>query len=251
MYKFNLNNQTSGDSIKTLILSFVLFIAHCASFASEFKALSPDVYNRLKNLEQNDLKDALRKVMSENFHAVGYDRAKTIIFGTIDNQSGTVCCVYNSHECLKTRSVPSHTKMNVEHTWPQSKGAVGEAKSDLHHLFPTMSTTNSKRSNFPFCEVSKVNWQNAESKQGYNKYNEVCFEPPASHKGDVARALFYFAVKYGKSIDEHEEKIIREWHHEDPVDQVEINRNRDIYKYQGNSNAFVEHPELVDNISNF
>lgn len=219
--------------------------------AGEFQDIPSDKFKKLQGLSDDDLKVELKKVMNTNFHSVGYTRAKEIIFGSLDNHSGEVCCVYASHECMRTKSVPSHTKMNVEHTWPQSKGAVGEAKSDLHHLYPTMSKTNSTRSNFPFCEVSKVNWQNDSSKQGYSKYSEICFEPPANHKGNVARSMFYFSVKYGIAIDEHQEKILKEWNQQDPVDQDEINRNREIYKYQNNSNAFVEHPELVDQISNF
>ncbi|WP_369751683.1 endonuclease I family protein [Bacteriovorax sp. Seq25_V] len=173
------------------------------------------------------------------------------MFGRLDNENGEVCCVYSDHKCLRTKSVPDHTKMNVEHTWPQSKGAVGDAKSDLHHLYPADSKVNSTRSNFPFCEVSSLKWQNKVSKQGKNKWGENCFEPPAGHKGNVARASFYFAIKYGKQIDEHEEKILREWNKEDPVDQDEVDRNRVIYNYQGNSNVFVEHPEFVDQIKNF
>jgi len=219
--------------------------------ASDFKDISQAEYTKLLKLEGEDLKDELRDTLRQGFHAVGYNRAKEIIFGRLDNENGEVCCVYSEHNCLRTKSVPDHTRMNVEHTWPQSKGASGEAKSDLHHLYPADSKVNSTRSNFPFCEVSNLKWQNKVSKQGKNQWGENCFEPPATHKGNVARSSFYFAIKYGKQITEHEEKVLREWNKEDPVDQDEIARNRAIYNYQGNPNIFVEHPELVDQIANF
>jgi endonuclease I len=85
--------------------------------------------------------------------------------------------------------------MNVEHTWPQSEGANGFAKSDLHHLFAASSTTNSIRSSLPFCNVVEIKWEADQSKRGLNSFGEHCFEPPAKHKGNVARALFYFAIK--------------------------------------------------------
>lgn len=205
----------------------------------------------MMSMSSDKLKDEVNSNLNDNFRAVGYTRAKEIIFKNLDNEGGEVCCVYSNRKCLRTSSVPDHKRMNVEHTWPQSKGAVGDAKSDLHHLFPSDSKVNSTRSNFPFCEVSKVKWTNNVSKQGTNKFNEICFEPPTEHKGNVARAEFYFSVKYNIPITEHEEAVLRQWHQADPVDQDERERNQKISNYQGNVNLFVEYPELVDHISNF
>ena len=63
--------------------------------------------------------------------------------------------------------------MNTEHTWPQSKGATGAAKSDLHHLFPTDSKANSIRGNHPFGIVTgAVSWSDprrCEVRQGLER----------------------------------------------------------------------------------
>ena len=89
-------------------------------------------------------------------------------------------------------------------------------------------------------------------------------------KGDVARMLFYMAVRYEgdngepdlELVDEvntydlneagkgyHGKlSILLEWHKEDPVDSFEINRNNIIYNYQENRNPFIDHPEYVDMI---
>ena len=39
--------------------------------------------------------------------------------------------------------------------------------------------------------------------------------------------------------------VLITWHHEDPVDMFEINRNNVIYQYQGNRNPFIDKPEYV------
>lgn len=141
--------------------------------------------------------------------------------------------------------------MNVEHSWPQSHGARGTAKSDLHHLFPTTSSINSTRSNFPFCEVTQVKWAGEGSKMGKDVNGTTCFEPPAQHKGDLARAMFYFAIRYDFHIDEAQEKVLRKWSHEDPVDSFELERHKRIVDFQHNINVFVENPELIDDIADF
>lgn len=63
--------------------------------------------------------------------------------------------------------------------------------------------------------------------------------------------MLYFAVRYGAPIDEHQETYLRLWHNEDPVDDEERSRNREIEKYQNNANPFIDNPELVDQIVDF
>ena len=86
-----------------------------------------------------------------------YKNARHIMFSFLDNFGGEVCGVY-SGTCIRTRDIPDPRKYNTEHSWCQSWGATGKAKSDLHHLYPVKSNLNSKRNNFPFCEVSEVLW---------------------------------------------------------------------------------------------
>jgi endonuclease I len=81
--------------------------------------------------------------------------------------------------------------------------------------------------------------------------SQEVFEPPQDHKGNVARALFYFATRYELTIGKAEEEVLRKWNQEDPVDQEELDRNEEIFKVQQNRNPFVDFPELVDRISDF
>jgi endonuclease I len=183
--------------------------------------------------------------------AYGYTEAKKLIFTVIDNHDGKVKCVYTGREIGVSGKVPSSSDMNIEHTWPQSKGAKGIAKSDMYHLFPTDSHANSIRGNFDFGKVVNVKWEENGAKFGTDAQGNKVFEPPDSHKGNVARAIFYFATVYGMKVPPAEEAVLKEWNHLDPVDVAERDRSDLIESYQNNRNPFVDDASLVDRISDF
>ncbi|PIE89260.1 MAG: hypothetical protein CR997_12055 [Acidobacteria bacterium] len=114
------------------------------------------------------------------------------------------------------------------------------------------------------------NWKSGEGSSG-------TFEVWADRRGDVARALLYLDVRYEggnhrftgfsepdliltddmslvSTFSSNTEEAaymgrlsaLLEWHAEDPVDQMERDRNEVIYSYQGNRNPFIDHPEWVD-----
>jgi len=154
--------------------------------------------------------------------------------------------------------IPDNTVINVEHTWPQShftgKHPTDFQKSDLHHLFPTDSELNAIRGNHKFGEVSRdlKILKCRESRFGIGTAgNQEIFEPPTNHKGNVARAIFYFATRYDQYIDQDEENVLRKWNQEDPVDEEEVRRNDGIFQVQGNRNPFVDYPELSDLVADF
>lgn len=206
-----------------------------------------------QTLEQSQvhLKNRLHERVTKDHRPLNYKQANLYLFTVVDNHQGSVCSAYSPETCLETTTVPSPKLMNIEHTWPQSEGANGIAKSDLHHLFPTSSSTNSIRSSLPFCVVEQIKWESDQSKRGLSAHGEHCFEPPKEHKGNVARALFYFSIRYQFSIDANQEAYLKFWHTEDPVDLAELNRNKLIYELQNNSNPFIEQPELVLEIIDF
>lgn len=149
--------------------------------------------------------------------------------------------------------IPNHEVVNCEHTWPQSKfirrSDSKMQKGDLHHLFPTDTHANSVRSSNDFGEVrsGKSAGRNCSSSKTDGKY----FEPADYHKGNVARAMFYFAIRYNGKINPRMEAYLRKWHEQDPVDLDEIERNNKIEKIQGNRNPFIDNPELVSRIRDF
>lgn len=127
-------------------------------------------------------------------------------------------------------------------------------KADIHHLFPSDSQVNSTRGNYEFGIVSHstedLDCPDSKFGVGSAGSNEV-FEPPLKHKGNVARALFYFSTKYELVISAAEEAALKEWNRQDPVDDEERLRNEAIFKLQGSRNPFVDYPELADRITDF
>ena len=203
-----------------------------------------DLYDPCNGLQDDRLKDALLDVV-RNHVSVGYQRAQDLIFSDVDNHDGYVECVYTGRK-LKTSGEPSATDMNLEHTWPQSLGAVGIAKCDMHHLFPTDSKANGIRGNNPFGNVDSASWE-----EGGSKTDKQVFEVRPEQRGDTARGMFYFSIRYDKKIDPKQEAVLKRWHKEDPVDSDEKKRNDRIQNFQNNRNPFVDKPEFVDRISDF
>ena len=152
--------------------------------------------------------------------------------------------------------IPNSQYMNCEHTWPQSKFTKEFSnelqKSDLHHLFPSDMKANSIRSNNPFADVDgKITHSEcSDSKNGNARIaqNIRAFEPPSEHKGNVARAIYYFSTRYKMKIDSTQVRNLKAWNEEDPVDQEEIERNAGIMKLQGNRNPFIDFPELINRL---
>jgi endonuclease I len=201
-------------------------------------------------LRDQALLKAIQK-SSTGKHVVSYNEARKEIFTNLDVKNGKVRDVY-THREINGGKIPNSSDMNVEHTWPQSKGATGVAKSDLHHLFPTDSRANSTRGSFPFGKVTNVQWSSPSgAKFGTDAQGRKVFEPPDEHKGNVARAMFYFSAEYDKRIPAEEESVLREWNKLDAVDSAELERNRKIAGIQGNQNQFVLHSNLADRIQDF
>lgn len=198
--------------------------------------------------------------------SVGYDGARKILFGEIQilrDAQGTyvldVYCGKKFHFRDVTEASNMHTEVNIEHTWPQSKFSSrfdkGTQKSDMHHLYLTDSDANNKRGNHKFGDLKgsndELNVQNCDISSLGRGGKDMIFMPPTSHRGNVARSLFYFSVRYDLEISADEEAVLREWHKNDPVDASEVVRHEQVSAHQKIRNPFVDHPEIVNSISNF
>lgn len=208
-------------------------------------------FDSCNGLTNEALKAKLYELIKDQ-KALGYNgQARVVLFSKLDNVNGKVRCVYTGRE-VACNSVPSANPpqaMNTEHTWPKSLGAGSEpAKSDLNHLYPTDTFANSTRSSYPFGEfpANTATWS-----QGGSAFNGDVYMPREDHRGKVARAYFYFAVRYKLHIPADEEKTLREWHKKYPVTPVEVQRNEKVFQFQGNRNPFVDRPDFVDKIDRF
>ena len=169
---------------------------------------------------------------------------------------------------------------NREHTWPQSygfsSGDLGDdnpARTDAHHLMLSDVDYNSDRGNKYFdncvsgCTELPTDSYNGQGGAGEsNWYNGSVFEVWDARKGDIARAMFYMAIRYeGNAVNEVDLEltdnpaeiqtgqpkmgllsVLLEWHEQDPVDLIELYRNDEVFALQENRNPFVDHPEWVE-----
>jgi deoxyribonuclease-1 len=218
------------------------------------------------------LREELHKATNEGYVSLSYKEARIKLFNDIyleKDEKGyfntDVYCLTKFYRTFKKgvpdTELPDANVFNTEHTYPQSKfnESLSEEvqKTDLHHLFPTGNKINGQRGNFPFgnvgvatnkkplaCDISKLG-----NPLGYGQ--GTYFEPPTEHKGNVARAMFYFAVKNQVGIPENEEIFLKFWHMLDPIDENEKARHEKIAEIQKNRNPFIDHPELVLEIENF
>jgi endonuclease I len=171
---------------------------------------------------------------------------------------------------------------NREHVVPQSTfDSNYPMYSDLHFVIPTDARINQLRNNYPygignstvhytFTNLSKI----ANSAIPNYVYTNRVYEPLNEFKGDIARMLLYFAVRYEdklptfnystninpaidrspldgtaeRAFDPTYISMLLQWHTQDPVSQREIDRNNAIYTIQKNRNPFIDNPQWVDSI---
>ena len=288
-YYNHLEKMSVSELLNNIKLGNITSIEQVESIVKRSNAdLTTFIDVNLEGLKDDALRKVLNDKI-KGHTSLGYRRARALMYGSIDNLNldndrSIVYCVYsrktyNSGDKKRTESIDenlveedSNTRkrfligkdlalspkgqtdgfLNCEHTWPQSLFKKKEPmRSDLHHLFPTDSIVNAIRAHYPFGNSIDSVWQKHGCKLGTDSDRRLVFEPRDDHKGNVARALFYFSVRYKSPLLDFEEKALREWNKIDPVDNNERRRNVEIEKFQHNRNPFIDQPELVDSISDF
>ncbi len=216
-----------------------------------------DYYTPVSGLTGTALKNGLHTLISTNTYS-NYDGARVLMFQHLDNTAGVVRCVYTGQDFTIAASYSGQDSPNTEHTYAQSWFTVSPSveKADPHHLFVTESTVNSTRGSFPFGKVmaptnSFPSQNGYVSKLGNNQLNQTVFEPADAHKGDLARALLYFNVRYNETltIDGVDQlPACLQWNYFDPPTAAEVTRNTLIQPVLSNRNPFVDHPEYATSI---
>ena len=198
--------------------------------------------------------DALRDRLVASLQGqvcANYDVARDRLF-QVDAEAGTATCAYTGRTFDVSAGV-DYDVVNPEHAWPRSDGAQEEPEEcDLHHLFVTDAAANIRRANYAFGVVSSTDWSDGGSKQGSDSSGRTVFEPRDIAKGDLARAMLYFVLKYGEtldpaSIDKHlDTALYAAWHAADPPDEAEQARSLRLADAQsGRANPLVVCPWLA------
>ncbi|MGH7178124.1 MAG: endonuclease, partial [Tepidisphaeraceae bacterium] len=222
-----------------------------------------DYYSSINTGNLATLRTQIRTVIARNYYnqaqphrVVTYADARFGLAVTdLDpNNSNNIILVYTGASVDKTWDA-INLPWNREHTWPDSLGLNGSGPdfSDLHQLRSCNTQVNSDRGNLPF-GIGAGLWDP---------------DHGAPDRGNMARQMFYMDVRYdGSEADTTNLVLVNgnnpganqmgdlawllKFHYQDPVDTNERRRNHTVFSnstnptyYQGNRNAFIDHPEWV------
>ena len=113
-------------------------------------------------------------------------------------------------------------------------------QADMYNLFPSVGAVNAVRSNKQYAELPSAH---ASFGSCPAKVMAGRFEPPASAKGQVARAALYMDDAYPRfHLSEQQRRLFTAWDRVYKVDQWECTRAKRIEALQGNENLFVKNP---------
>lgn len=186
-------------------------------------------------------------------------------------EPGTISLIYSADEDALP-STPFGERFWVrDHLFPVRRGVglKGPDLTDIHAIraATTLSTIVAADKYFGVCQVLTDPETCVAPAEGSGPDTCACdrvFEPPASKKGDIARALLYMDLRYDgtepNTLDlrltdcpfqaERDMAYLSQmltWHKEDPPDSAELIRNfKTCSSWQGNRNPFIDFPELAD-----
>lgn len=271
------NDRRRGRHRHTLCTAVLVFLTALPAAAQYDPPAG--YYATAEGLTGPALKAALHDIIDG--HTIVATNDLFMALRTLDedpSNSGNVLTVYSGTSEPKFDS-PSLT-WNREHCWPQSYGisATGNEASadeaDLFNLRACLSAVNNTRGS-RFYDQARTNHPTdpAVAPSGApqclydpNSGQGGLWTPRPSEKGDLARAMFYMAVRYDGSdagtVDLElgdspnaslavfgNLKTLLQWHLDDPVSTEERRRNDLVYdRYQKNRNPFVDRPEFVAKI---
>ena len=210
-------------------------------------------YSDIEDISGNALKLALRELITTTHtHKTSYKELKEVLQKADEdpNNSNNMILFYTGTSVTKTADMDV---WNREHVWAQSLSWFYEkeseyAYSDAHHIRPCIENVNSSRGNKKFGESDTYFYPYGQLTTSSKVYELE------DNRGDVARIIFYLMTRYSESdrygftsIAESLE-ILLKWNKEDPVSQLEINRNEYIESVQGNRNPFIDYPEFAEEI---
>lgn len=234
-------------------------------------------YQNALGLRDDSLKSALHDLI-DSHSTFPYSSSSTDTWDLLKetdrdpNNADNVILLYSGRSVDADQEYNNGNGWNREHVWAKSRGGFGTSQgagTDAHHLRPCDISVNSVRSNRNFDDCTNcvdVIDDGTDTGSDYDN-QDWTFEPRDAVKGDVARMIFYMAVRYEGGGGEPDLELtdvwqaqsstqplhatlstLLEWHRSDTVDAFEENRNEVVFSYQGNRNPFVDHPELAEHL---
>jgi endonuclease I len=260
-------------------LSLCLFVACLLGcdppeslFAGENEAVTTageDYYGIAADATGESLKAQLHDLIDDH-HALNYRELWDALAFTDEDpdRPGYVLLLYTGWSLPADAHGNDPSGWNREHVWSKSRGDFGTrqgAGTDLHALRPAEVTVNTARGNKAFDDGGEPYIDRDGPTNCYRDRDS--WQPRPEVKGDIARMLFYMAVRYedpgldleltetaanqgDKSPAHGVRSTLLRWHQQDPPDDLERRRNNRIEALQGNRNPFIDRPEFAERIWN-
>ena len=228
-------------------------------------------YSSLKGKKGAELKTAIHDLIKKaNVLSYGSGNGSTWwgFWSTDRDERGYFIDRYSSESEweMSTSQGAVGAGMNIEHSFPKSwwGGATVPAYKDLYNLMPCKSRINSTKSNYPMGKVVSGDKGNGWTKVGKGTDGKWYWEPADPWKGDFARGYMYMATAYQDynwegtqahqilqqgaypTLQKWAYTLYIQWAKADKPDPVEIKRNNDVAKIQGNRNPYVDFPNLME-----
>ena len=229
------------------------------------------------NVTDNRLLATLHEQLSDRYRPISvmndlggnpnrYTTARLQMFTQVERYRAAdgrqlVECVYTGTTAVAPANEdPDREQINCEHVMPRARMAdktgspilYSHMQSDIHNLLPATPGANSSRGSFQFGDVVQDrNLDHSPSVIGKDGAGNTVFEPRPQRKGDIARTVLYFSIRWGTDIGPDEEDALRRWNRIDPPDAREQARNDAVQALQGNRNPLIDCPSLVDRIDDF
>jgi hypothetical protein len=230
-------------------------------------------YDSLEGLSGATLKQAIQNIIANPavVHAHNYGDIIDILKKADQNpkNSNQVWLMYveKPRSKLDFQDTGINTgKWNREHIYPQSRGGYTDGTSSIPDGINVWLPTNADDILAGHGDAHHIRAEDGpeNSLRNNNDYGLTGYNGPSgtmgSWKGDVARAVFYMAVRYnalsvvnGDIPDTTIGQLgdlasLLTWNTLDPSDDFEMNRNNYIYTWQVNRNPFIDYPDLANYI---
>lgn len=277
----------------------ILFAFYISWPLTGFCSSPEDYYSTALGLQGKQLKSQLHKIIDDHrvikytqsgnndwYDHENMDVWEALVFAdsacALDQPfCGEVQLLYlneTRHISQANRGSGANDSWDREHVWPKSRGFKNQSQdgySDLHHIRPADRNINGKHSNYGYDEggepvMDKLVGGDTVLSGAYLDKLGKSFEPTNRAKGQVARMLFYMAVRYeigdnGGSelmpdliLRDHNDKVkepwigdlctLLNWHERYPVTPFEQRRNDRVFEIQKNRNPFIDHPGWAGSI---
>ncbi len=266
--------------IKNVLIRLIFIILFLKFTYSGFAQIPTVYYFIAENLTGSELKTTLYNIIKDH-KEFPYTSRETDTWDILKltDQDPTnhenVILFYTGKSVNAQQEYNDRKGWNREHIWSKSRGGFGNHPgpgTDVHALRPCDIRVNSSKNNrwFAECDRPLFNDKRYKDTGPWISRTEWVVKPRSVVKGDVARMIFYMAVRYEGEDGELDLELINyipkdkesklplyaklsdllAWHEEDPVDAGERRRNDIIYRFQNNRNPFIDHPEYVSLIWN-